>query len=220
MRMFLRRYRFQFIMIAAISILLVASILIASFAWLEEYVDKSHYFVTTSVTVNPHIFFTQTGGYTVEGSKYQDNGYYVVNLDDPSAENYAAKMQIRINFKGVTYSYLRVYLGEMWLVSDSLVGNSEDVVFLKPETDFGFTANWFDNRYYDNFIYYRGNSDAGIGVVYGSNENETRTLEMITGIRSFEKVEGGKLYMEIRVEAVQINRLYAFWGMNKLPYMT
>lgn len=71
------------------------------------------------------IFYQQAGGEQVPASNYvdPDTGYFIANISDPSALNYAGKLTINIRYKGVTKSYLRVYIGDMWLVNGSSINN-------------------------------------------------------------------------------------------------
>ena len=76
---------------------------------------------------------------------------------------------------------------------------------------------WVDNRVYDNMYYYVGGNTDEKGIVYNDTPDQVKTIQLFRGIQDFAPISNGSLYLEIRAEAVQINRINAFWGMTQLP---
>lgn len=84
------------------------------------------------------------------------------------------------------------------------------------DTAYITTPYWLDNRIYDNFYYYTGGSEER-GLVYGNDLNEEITLNFVSGIENMAPITGGELLLEIKAEAVQLNRIEAFWGIDQIP---
>lgn len=195
------------------AVVLILSLVTVSFAWLLQLRQRSHTITTSNFTLITDVYFLQNDGITREpGSLHKDplTGYYIVDLSNPSALNYGNKLKVDIKYKGVTASYLRVYVGDMWLVNNKSIFK-QDTVFLTP------TGNWLDNRIFDKYYYYVGGIPEEKGMIYSPSDNQEVTYSFITGIEDFARINSGILYLEIRADAVQINRMEAFWGISQLP---
>lgn len=188
------------------------SLLTATLAWLFQDRERQHTFSTTNFTFSADVYFLQSDNSHVSAQAYKDaqTGYYLVNISSASAINYAPKLHIDVKYKGLTRSYIRVYVNDMWLVSNKSI--------FKMDTVFNLAAGlWNDNRIYDKYYYYIGGTTEERGMVYSSTVNEEKTIGFISGIQDFARINNGTLYLEVRAEAVQINRMQAFWGRTQLP---
>jgi len=201
------------------ALVLVLSIIIGTFSWLSKITERPHLLGVTSVTVSPSVFFLQSDNTAISAEAFRDNGYYKLNLDNPAAVNYAPKLRIDIRYKGTTHSYVRIFISDMTIVKTP-VGNTskvDETVILKEETKYNFNERWFDNRIYDRYFYYNFGSAANRGHMFGESLTQEYSFNFITGITDFAPLEDGELYIEIRVESVQINRIEAFWGIPAIP---
>ena len=186
----------------------------ASYAWIFQNKTREYNLQTSNFIIETDVFFLQNDEQQISASSYKDTatGYYIVNISDPSALNYAGKLNINIRYKGVTKAYLRVYVGDMWLVNGEAI-NKENTEYITP-------TYWLENRIYDNYYYYSGYADENEqerGVVYCDAINDERIIPFISGIHNMAGIYNGELYLEIKAEAVQINRISSFWGMDSIP---
>ena len=201
--------------------LLALPLLSSTYAWLFITKERPHDIVATNLIVHPEVYFTTPDNVsTISADPYMDNGYYVVNLSDPMAPNYVSRLHVTINVTGTTRCYLRVYVADMWVANeDDGNGNIVKTVFLQENTNFQHPINmWLDNRLYDTYYYYNYNNPTyGRGVVANPTEANL-PIPFITGLsEEIGIIDNSELYLEIRAEVVQYNRLEAFWNMTAIP---
>lgn len=190
---------------------LILSVVSVTNAWLYQNKQRTHNIETSNFTFAADVFFLQADNSHTAAAAYKDaaTGYYLLNISDPNALNYAGKLNINVRYKGLTKAYMRVYIGDMWIVNNKSI--------LKMDTDFNASALWLDNRIYDNYYYYVGGTGSERGMVYSDTADQEKTFSFVSGIRNMAKISNASLYVEIRAEAVQINRINAFWGITSIP---
>ena len=153
------------ILLILCSVIVILSLITSSSAWLFKNVQRTHNLVTSNSILTTEVYFLQSDNSRVAGSAYKDpqTGYYIVDLSNPAASNYATKLCVDIQYQGVTRSYVRVLVDDMWLASGSSIFKLDTVFNTSP-------GLWFDNRVYDSMYYYEGGSAGQIGMVYNNNE--------------------------------------------------
>lgn len=203
-----------------IAALLIGAALMTTitYAWLQQDQESRHTLVTSSVTIAPAVSFVKAGvPEGVAGESFMYNGYYIVDLNNPAADNYYTKLRVKIQFKGVTKSYIRVHLADMGVVETYEDSSKVNNIYLKENTEFNMDhTRWVDNRIYDDYYYYIHDMGYGRGIFRTETELYETELDFISGISGISDVENGKMYLDIQAEAVQFNRIETFWGMNDL----
>ncbi len=199
-------------MILSFIIILALSILSATLSWLYQDRERSHKILATDFTLRTDVYYLQSDNTKVSAENYRDpqTGYYIVNISAPAAPNYAPKLRIDVRYQGITKSYLRVYVNDMWLINNESIFKMDTVFVTAP-------GLWTDNRLYDKYYYYTAGEGEERGLVSGSTPQEQKTYSFISGIQDFGRISNGVLYLEIKADAVQLNRMEAFWGMTQLP---
>jgi len=225
MSKFSKRMNRQMVMLIIVASFVSFALVLNTLAWLRKDFRRPHSLRTTSVEIHPDVYFLKSDGTRIPGSTYResDTTYYKINLDDPRADNYLSKLRVDIRYMGMTYSYVRVYIAEMGVIVgyDSNTHETYETIYIKEETDYTFNSNWLDNRLYDKYVYFTANNaEAGKGAMNSLTENAFRTFNFITGVNNVLAVDDGAMYLAIRAEAVQINRLEAFWGITQNDYDT
>ena len=200
------------------AIILLSIVTYTVSAWLWHFQNKGHTLVASNVDVTPVITFVQYDKSVVSGEAYKDSSnYYIVDLDNPSADNYYTKMRIHIQYKGVTMSYIRVHVADMGCVTVLEDSSEINKVLLKENALFKVNpAHWADNRTYDDYYYYINNIGHGPGIYRAEKENVVNELEFITGITDMTDFTNGSLHLYVSAEAVQFNRINVFWNMDNL----
>lgn len=183
-----------------------------AYLWFTQDQDRELNILSTNVVVHPIVYFVQDDDSEVDGKLYRDNGYYVINVSDPSAPNHITKLKIDIEYTGTTHSYMRVYIADMLFVTRENDNVTENITVLKEDLVYNVDASaWNDCRVLDSFFYYRKNSGLGKGVVTSGGASAT-TVPFISGVISeIAAGDSSHLYLEVRVDTVQINRIDAFW---------
>ena len=202
------------IIIAAVFVLSLAG---GTYAWLQQVRSKQLQLNATNTFLTTDVFFLQDNGSRVPVPR-DSNGYYIASQEDENDADYVGRLNVTLKFKGTTKSYLRVYIGDMWLNDVNVGGDTfEETAYLKEDTKFITLSSWLDNRWYDKYYYFAGDYGFGRGVVYNLSLNDEITFELVKGIDDVVPLENGKVYFEIRAEAVQFNRIEAFWGITDIP---
>ena len=113
------RYRSILLIIAVVAV--IASLVTVSSAWLFKNVQRQHNLLATNFILTTDVYYLQSDNSHVAGSSFKDaqTGYYLVDISNSSASNYATKLCVDIKYKGITKSYLRVLVNDMWLSSSS-----------------------------------------------------------------------------------------------------
>ena len=197
--------------------IILLSLTYDTFAWLSVFKTKTHNIISSNFVVQPDVYFLQSNGNKVAASR-DDKGFYIVNISNSSAVDFISKLRVDIRYRGVTKSYLRVYFSDMWYTKIDTPYGIEDTVFLKEGTRYrSNAADWYDNRYFDRCFYYSGGTMSEKGMVYSANIGAEVILPFITGVDEVSTIEDGVLKLEVQAEAVQFNRIEAFWGITELP---
>lgn len=199
------------------ALLMLLTFLVATAAWLSLEKGRPHVLSATGTTVWVDGYF-MNDGVKVAGSNYQENGCYLLDISNPAAPNYVKKFRADIYASGTTRSYLRVYVADMVIYpQENDEGTLVDTSILREALIYALPANtWYDNRNFDSRYYYVADGLPGRGILTPST-SEVK-FPLITGIASdIASVAGGKIYVDIRAETVQFNRIEAFWGMVTLP---
>jgi len=204
-------------LIAAAVIAAVITVTTITYAWLQQTVFRDHQIVTTSIQADPRVYFLQNDGITEIEAQRDSNGYYIADLSNASSPTYAGKLKIDIEFKGVTHSYIRVFVTEMLFEKEYTPSGLKESVFFREDLEFKTTSDWLDNRLYDTFYYYQASSGDGRGIIFNDDEAITKPVPFIEGIKDISVIENGEMRIEICVDTVQFNRINAFWNMSNIP---
>lgn len=223
---------FRNYLLYACCMLVLISLVSFTYAWLFQDKTREYDLTTTNVALKTNVYFAQSDGTTVSAAAYKDaqTGYYALNITDPTALNYAPKLRVDLTYQGVTHSFLRVLVSDMWYVKNTASSGTSSGTSSALQASSGYTAifkadtvfltpqgQWMDNRIYDDCYYYMSGTGNDKGIVYGKTPDQVQTIPFITGIQDFARIANGKLYIQIRGESVQVNRLAAFWNTSALP---
>ena len=205
--------------VAVLALLLVLVLVTVTVAVFTQNKLKDQGIYSTNLIVNPHVFFLQDNGSEIPGTDFQDNGYYIADVSDPSSPNYITKLRVNVRLKGSSKAYMRIYMQDMWITNQDEAGLTiPDTVMYRENTDYKFSSSeWLDNRLFDNYFYYNETTRYGRGIIQNTGDT-VYSFPFILGLNEdVSPIDGGRIYFEVRAETVQFNRLNEIWGVSDLP---
>ena len=204
------------LVVALVAVALIIAVIYTanrSGAWLSDQQNQDMTAQYSNFLISADIKFGNS-----EAAK-DTSGLIPVNVVSTTADNYIDNLRVSLNYKGESQAYVRVKVLEEWRLADQVDGITEvSAVPNTPLTAYDLADNWYDNRKYDGYFYYKLPLNAA---------TETN-IPLITGASGYWRdpeylpQEDGypQLTMRISVvaEAVQVNRYQQFWHLNKLPW--
>lgn len=156
---------------------------------------------------------------------YFQNGYIVCNYTDPAAVNNISKLRLNINYRGYSPAYIRVQFIEQFT-------NSKGEIVAINQIKFDLADTWYDNRsddlcFYSDMLWYSAEKDIEV-TVDGKKVAKVFTVPVILGVTGWvdaattidpDLADNTDLTLQISIiiEAVQPNRIEAYWGISDIP---
>ncbi len=198
-------------MIVSILLLMITllSFVFITYAWFTNRYDFSFQAEMGFVEVDIHVYFDDGFGGEIPAEEIvvapsdSKPGVYFVNVVSEANDFYFEDLRVYIDVKSNINTYFRVKIYEqLTLIYTDFQGKITELsIFTEDFMPFNYeTSNWFDNRAFDNYLYYQ---------LPVKRINETTPLEigLITSYfagQEFSKYSPGySLQIAFSIEAVQ-----------------
>lgn len=194
----------------------VLSNVIISWAWLTFVGGGAFEPQYSNYTVSSTVFFGSTSS---DAFTNADNRLISVDVTDKDAVNYIENMKIDVSYQGKSMAYLRVKLTDEWTAEDPDFPDNRQVLSNTAQIRYDVQdPNWIDMRKIDGYFYYAlplGGKTDDLGVV----DDTAVVLTLLDGIvpgmyipdQEYTSLDL-QMRLSVKVEAVQVNRIKAFWG--------
>lgn len=218
--------------------LLIFFIVGYSLAWFSDLHIINPEIIGEDIIINPEIYFfnenLEKTYPSLENEYLTTHGLIIVDVVNPESINYIDNLRVELKITGTIDFYLRVQIFEEFYKYKSMT-EVDPITGLTPPDIGGVERqkivnynlfngdNWFDNRQYDGFYYYKRPTNTNYSKV-------SFTMPFIEGINNDDNTfpltvnhtpkwfEGYIVSWNIKVEVVQATRVKQIWELDKLPW--